>query len=87
MNSYELTLVFKPDLTEEKTDAIISKLGVEVKSKTAWGKRLLAYPIDRLQEGNYVHAAIAADPQAIKKIEQSLNHNRSVVRYLLVKAD
>ena len=84
MQNYELTIIFTPDLTEKEIDAIIKKLGVEVISTQQWGKRLLAYPINKHKEGTYIHYIISAKTDSIKGIEQTLNHHEHVIRYLLI---
>lgn len=87
MGKYELTFIFKPELTEKQTDAIIDKLDVEVTGRQQWGKRLLAYAINKLKEGLYVHATISVDPKSLKKLEQTLNLHEDIIRYLLVRAE
>ena len=56
--SYESLFVIKPNLTEEETAAVLNKFtsliadnGGAVESVNAWGKRRLAYPIEKFVEG------------------------------------
>lgn len=84
MQNYELTLILMPETTEKQADALMKKLGVEVVSTQQWGKRLLAYPIKKQKEGQYIHYIVSAKQDTIKSIEQTLNHHEHVIRYLLI---
>lgn len=86
MEKYELTLIFRSDLTEEKIDAIISKLKIKEESKKVWGKRFLAYPIKKQKEGIYVFLELKIKPEDIKEIENKINLEGRILRYLLIKA-
>lgn len=86
MNNYELTIVCKPELDEKQTDKIVDDLDCEVVSRSQWGKRLLAYPIQKFQEAIYVHTVIAAKPENVAKIDQTLIRNNDILRHLLVTA-
>lgn len=85
MQTYELTLIFKPELTEEQSDAIIDKLGVRIKTREKWGKRLLTYPIKKHKEGMYYLCEIEGEATALKELEKTVNVDESVLRYLLIR--
>jgi len=91
---YELIFIVKPDLGEEVGKAATEKLtGVVEESKgevvtvEEWGKRKLAYPIEKCNEGNYVYLRFTAPPTAINEMERQLKLNEQVIRYLTVKID
>ena len=87
MATYELTLIFKPELTGEQVDAIIEKLDISVMNKSNWGKRLLAYPIKNLKEGTYIHAKVELKNGEGRKLDQALRLNENIIRSLVVKPD
>jgi len=88
MNSYVLTLVLKPDLEEkarkELLDLVVKKLG-EVKKEDAWGNKDLAYPIQHLKKGYYMHYEFSAEPAKIAPLDKALKMEEDVIRYLLVR--
>lgn len=87
MEKYELTLIFKSDLTEEKIDAILSKLKIKEESKKVWGKRFLAYPIKKQKEGIYVHLGLKIKPEQAKELEKKISLENKILRYLLIKVE
>ncbi|MDD5288660.1 MAG: 30S ribosomal protein S6 [Dehalococcoidales bacterium] len=92
LNEYELTVILKPDLSEEKLTAttenikkfITGKGGVIADTKP-WGKRRLAYPIKRAREGNYILLKFTMKPNQNRELETSLKISEDVLRHLLVK--
>lgn len=93
MQEYELTLIFSPDLTESKIDAIIKKLELKVKSQDFWGKRILAYPIlpagkagKKHKEGIYVMMKVELKPEEVNELESKLKLEEKVLRYLIIKS-
>ena len=52
-----------------------------------WGRRKLAYPIQRHQEGNYVLTQLNMDPQKTGELERSLQISEEVLRHLLIRLD
>ncbi len=94
MNTYELTVILRPQLTEEERDKVLSKveelvtasLG-EIKSRDMWGRRELAYPIKKFTEGVYVLFKFALPPSATKDIDYKIKINDDIIRHLLVKIE
>jgi small subunit ribosomal protein S6 len=91
---YELMILFKPLLVEDikgksfpKVEDFIKKLGGSVAKAEIWGKRLLAYPIGKYKEGNYVVSKISLDPTSATSLSKNLGLNDSVLRYLLIKEE
>ncbi|MFQ5585234.1 MAG: 30S ribosomal protein S6 [Thermodesulfobacteriota bacterium] len=91
---YELIFIVKPDAGEEITTATTQKVrGVVEASKgeiitvEEWGKRKLAYPIQKCTEGHYIYLRFTAPPAAINETERLLRLNEQVIRYLTVKVD
>ena len=94
MHSYELYFIVYPEADEEELTAIIDKItqtitayggGVtEVNSK---GKRQLAYPIRKFQEGDDVVMQTRLEFEGIQELERSLKLSEPIIRYLLVRTD
>jgi len=94
--TYELVFIADPRLTDEQvvglTDdykAMIKAAGGEVAREESWGKRKLAYPIDKLSEGQYVILYIETPPgtNPFPEVEQRLRQNEKILRYLTVRTD
>lgn len=92
--SYEALFVIKPDLGEEATSAVVNKFtsliadnnGV-VDSVNEWGKRRLAYPIEKLVEGYYVLVNFKSEPTLPLELNRVFGITDEILRYLVVRAD
>lgn len=93
MREYELTVLIHPDLEAdlEKPLAtvreIITSNGGKVVSEDNWGKKKLAYKINKEDFAVYVHFELELPAQANAKISSVLNITDDVLRYLLVSVD
>ncbi len=94
LRSYELVLVLKPEITEERFDATINSIsqlvadgGGTLSEVQKWGKRALAYPINHFLEGNYVLTRFTLNPALCQKLEANLKLSEDVLRYLLVRTE
>lgn len=92
MRKYELMIVFRPQLDEETIDAalnryteIITGAGGEVTNVDKWGKRRLAYEIDKNTEGYYVVMNFTATTEAINELDRILKITDEPIRHLLVR--
>ena len=90
---YELTVLIHPDL-EAAIDAPLQKVrdlvtgaGGEVVKEDNWGKKRLAYPINRQDFAVYVYMDVRLPADAPLKISNTLNITDEVLRYLLVTVD
>ena len=94
MRRYELMLVFRPDAPDERLSAIIDRAtrqitadGGQIVKVAPWGRRRLAYPIDRLREGSYHIIVFEAPAEAISELERSLLITEEVLRHLVVRQE
>lgn len=87
MQQYELTLIFKPELTPEQADDMIESLKVRVVHRQVWGKRFFSYPIDNLKEGLYMFLVVELDPKDISSLDRSVRFHDDIIRHLLVTAE
>ncbi len=91
MKKYELALVLSPNLEEEaltaekdSVKALIERFGGTVENVDDWGKRRLAYEIQKLTEGYYTFITFSAEPTAPAEIESRMRIKENVLRYLIV---
>lgn len=93
MKDYELTVLIHPDLEVdieaplEKVRSIIKNAGGEIVKEDNWGKKKLAYAINREDFAVYVYMDVKLPADAPQKISNTLNITDEVLRYLLVTVD
>ncbi len=92
MREYELIYIVRSGVEEEaleeiskKVDQIVTGTGGQVTEVKRWGKRRLAYPIQKLKEGYYVLNRIQLEPQMLKEVERSLTLSEEIIRYLIAR--
>jgi len=94
MNKYELALVVSAKLEDEARDAVVEKAksyitrynGV-ITEVEEWGKKKLAYEIQKMHEGFYYFIQFEADATAPAEIESHMRIMDNVLRYLVVKKE
>jgi small subunit ribosomal protein S6 len=94
MRIYENLFIVKPDATEEEVDALVDTMsknvtgaGGTVDKVDKWGKRRLAYKIEKHREGQYVLMQFTAGPEIVKEFERRLRVQDSVIKFLTVRID
>lgn len=94
MRRYELMLVFRPDAPDDRLSAIIDRTtrqittsGGSIVKVAPWGRRRLAYPIDRHREGAYHIVVFEAPSPAIAELERGLLITEEVLRHLVVRQE
>lgn len=95
MQTYELVFIVAP--TVEDGDALqaqvetvsgrVSQLGGEISKVDIWGRRRLAYPIRKFNEGHYVLMNLLLPPESVASLERDLKISESVLRHLVVCAN
>ncbi len=91
---YEVTLVFRPDLDEvaftanlDKVKGWISSASGAVTQTNVWGRRRLAYPINKLTEGQYVLFLADLPAQALAGLEREFRLSEEILRFLIVRVE
>ena len=92
MNKYELAIIFSPVLDEEALKAeveriqgYITRFEGEIEKVDDWGKRKLAYEINKQTEGFYMFISFSAPPAAPHELEDRIRIRENVLRYLIVR--
>jgi small subunit ribosomal protein S6 len=87
-------LVFRPDAPDERVAAIIDRTtrqitadGGQIVKVAPWGRRRLAYPIDRHREGAYHIVVFEAPTTVIAELERGILITEEVLRHLVVRQD
>jgi small subunit ribosomal protein S6 len=94
MRLYETAFLITPKLEEEETEKLIGKMAEVVKKKKGkmvniekWGKRKLAYPINKLDEAVYVFFHYEGEPEIPHELQRRFRQTETVLRYLTLKKD
>jgi small subunit ribosomal protein S6 len=90
MRRYELMLLLRPDLEDDKLQSAVEKVtraivnaGGSLSKVSPWGKRRLAYPIQHLREASYFLIHFDIEPGAVREIERGLLISEEIVRHLV----
>jgi small subunit ribosomal protein S6 len=94
MRIYEELFIVKPDAPEEEVDGFVEQLrnqlttaGATVDKVEKWGKRRLAYKVDKYREGGYVLFQFTAGPETVKELERRLRVADMVLKFITVRID
>ena len=92
MNKYELAVVVSAKLEDdaradviEKVKALVTRFGGNVTDVDEWGKKRLAYEIQKMREAYYYFIHFESDATVPGEIEQRIRIMDNVLRYLCVK--
>jgi small subunit ribosomal protein S6 len=94
MRRYELMLVLRPDIADDRSQAIIDRTtrqitasGGQIVKVAPWGRRRLAYPIDRHREGSYHIVIFEAPAESIAELERGLLITEELLRHLVTRVE
>lgn len=94
MNKYELAVVVSAKIEDderaqviEKVKALVERFGGQISDIDEWGKKRLAYEIQKMKEGYYYFIHFESDSEAPGEIEQRIRIMDNVIRYLCVRQE
>ena len=94
MNKYELAVVLTTKIEDEQRAAVIEEIkgmiarfGGTVTGVDDWGKKRLAYEIQKMKEGYYYFIKFDAESSCPGELEQRLRIMENVIRYLCIRQD
>jgi small subunit ribosomal protein S6 len=96
MRTYELMFVVDPRVSDEDVvtmaqeyKTMITAGGAQITAEENWGRRKLAYPIDKLNEGKYVLLYVGSETgkNSLPEVEHRMRQNDKILRYLTVRTD
>ena len=94
MNKYELGVVVRADMEEdafraemERVKGLIDRFGGTIEKVDEWGRRKLAYPIQKLTEGMYTFITYNSEGATPGEVESRLRLMENVLRFLTVRKD
>ena len=94
MRAYEVMVILDPSLEERTVEPsldkylnVVRKDGGSVESVDVWGRRRLAYEINKQAEGIYAVVSLTAEPATVKELDRQLGLNESVLRTKVLRPD
>lgn len=94
MPLYESIFIVRPSLSDEDTSKVIEKMkgvleksGATILKTENWGKKKLAYEVERERKGTYVYLYFQAKGDVISELERSYRLDDSVIKFLTVKLE
>lgn len=94
MRAYELMVILDPNLEERTVQPsldtylnVVRNDGGSVDNVDVWGRRRLAYEIDKNAEGIYAVVTLQAEPATVKELDRQLTLNESVLRTKVIRPD
>ena len=91
---YELMVILDPELEEKTVEPsldtflnVIRQSGGTIEKLDLWGRRRLAYAINKKSEGIYAVVDITAEPAAVIELDRQLNLNEAVLRTKVLRPD
>ncbi|WP_205201053.1 30S ribosomal protein S6 [Azonexus hydrophilus] len=91
MRHYEICFIVHPDQSEQvpgmvdRYRAIVTAKGGSVHRLEDWGRRQLAYPIQKIHKAHYVLMNIECDGETLNELELAFKFNDAVLRHLTIK--
>ncbi|MCI6199787.1 MAG: 30S ribosomal protein S6 [Succinivibrionaceae bacterium] len=91
MRHYEIVFMVHPDQSEqvpgmiERYKGVIEKAGGKIERLEDWGRRQLAYPIEKLRKAHYVLMNVESEQAAVDELENSFRFNDAVIRSLIIR--
>ncbi len=93
MRNYEIVFLVHPDQSDQVPGMIerykgeIEKSGGKIHRLENWGRRQLAYPIQKLHKAHYVLMNVEANQEVIDAIEENFRYNDAVIRNLVLRTE
>lgn len=93
MKKYEIVYIIHPDLEgstakiTEKIKSVVEKSGGKVLNEDSWGKKRLAYEIDKNTFGIYAFLLVEIGPDKIRELERTLRLSEEIIRFMTVLAE
>ena len=93
MRTYEVLFILSPQVAEEESTALIGEFkkvaestGAKLANEEAWGRRRLAYPIQKFNEGNY-HLFVFESDASLSELDRRMRNSDRILRHMIVRTD
>ncbi len=93
MRTYEVLFILSPQVAEEEATTLITEFkrvaestGAKLTNEEAWGRRRLAYPIQKFNEGNY-HLFVFDSDASLSELDRRMRNSDRILRHMIVRTD
>jgi small subunit ribosomal protein S6 len=93
MRTYEVLFILSPQVAEEEANTLIADFkkvgestGAKLSNEEAWGRRRLAYPIQKFNEGNY-HLFVFESDASLAELDRRMKNSDRILRHMIVRTD
>ena len=93
MRTYEVLFILSPQVQEEEAKTLVEELkriaestGATLKNEEAWGRRRLAYPIQKFNEGVY-HLFVFESDNSLSELDRRMRNSDRILRHMIVRTD
>ena len=93
MRTYEVLFILSPQTPEEEATTLIAEFkrvaesqGATLKNEEAWGRRRLAYPIHKFNEGQY-HLFVFESDTSLSELDRRMKNSDRILRHMIVRTD
>ena len=93
MRTYEVLFILSPQVAEEESTTLINDFkrvaestGAKLANEEAWGRRRLAYPIHKFNEGNY-HLFVFETVGGLSELDRRMRNSDRILRHMIVRTD
>ena len=93
MRTYEVLFILSPQIPEDESTSLIADFktigqtgGATLVNEEAWGRRRLAYPIEKFNEGIY-HLFVFHSESALSELDRKMRNSDRIIRHLIVRTD
>ena len=93
MRTYEVLFILSPQVPEEEATTLIGDFkkvgegtGAKLTNEEAWGRRRLAYPIHKFNEGNY-HLFVFESDGSLAELDRRMKNSDRILRHMIVRTD
>src|SRR5258706_10150741 len=93
MRTYEVLFILSPQVPEEEATALVAEFkrvgestGAKLTHEDAWGRRRLAYPIQKFNEGIY-HLFVLESAGSLAELDRRMRNSDRVLRHMIVRTD
>lgn len=90
MRHYEIVLMVHPDQSDQVADMVdrytkLIKTGGQVHRMEDWGRRLLAYPIEKLHKAHYILLNVECNSEVMLELKANFKYNDAILRHLIIR--
>lgn len=93
MRTYEVLFILSPQVAEEEANTLIGDFkkvgestGAKLSNEEPWGRRRLAYPIQKFNEGHY-HLFVFESEGSLAELDRRMKNSDRVLRHMIVRTD